>query len=824
MQRNKKSLKIKNSDNYGLERISMIAEFDGNEEELFKIDFGGVLPILPLRNMVLFPTAVLPVSVGRASSLQLVREVYENKGYVAVVCQKDPEVEAPQQKDIYKIGTVAKIIKLLEMPGGTFTAILQGLQRVKIKRLTRLNPYLRGSIERQEEILPKKNDEEYQSLINDCRETIIRTMELTEGTPAEAIHAIKNLQSGISLVNYLCLSCEIPVEEKIKLLNEDSLLEKAFAVLKHLKKELAAAELREKIRIKTHVELDKQQREYFLNQQIKNIQQELGAVNTVENDAYELRLKAGDKYWEEEPSDVFEREVRKLERLNIQSPDYNVQLNYLQVMLSLPWSWYSQDNLDINNAKVVLDKDHYGMEKVKERILEHLAVIKLRGDLKAPILCLYGPPGVGKTSLGKSIAEALNRKHVRMSLGGVHDESEIRGHRKTYIGAMPGRILKGMIKAGTGNPVFILDEIDKIGQDAMHGNPSSALLEVLDPEQNNAFHDNFLDLDYDLSKVMFVATANNINDIPAPLLDRMEVIEVGGYLTEEKIEIARRHLIPDEMKANGIFDEQVTISDSAIEKIIENYTRESGVRELKKKIGKICRRIAFRLASEEEIKYNIIEPEHLNELLGTQEFSREKYQGNEYAGVVTGLAWTAVGGEILYVETSVSKGKEGKLTLTGNLGDVMKESAMLALEYVKAHAHKLNIPVEVFKNWNIHLHVPEGAIPKDGPSAGITMATAIASALTQRRVKENIAMTGEITLRGKVLPVGGIKEKILAAKRAGIKEIILCAENKRNIEAIPEIYIKGLKFHYVTEVAEVFDIALLDTKVDNAINFTESEI
>ena len=824
MQQNKKRIRIKEGNNYGLDRISMIAEFDGNEEELFKLDFGNVLPVLPLRNMVLFPTAVLPVSVGRESSLQLIREMQEKKGYFAVVCQKDPKLEEPTYKDIYPTGTIAKVIKVFEMPDGHVTALLQGMQRVNVKRFTRTAPYIRGSVERMEEILPNKNDTEYNTVLDDCRDTVVKIMEMTEGIPPEAIYAIKNLQSGISLINYLCINSEVSVAKKMEMLEEDSLLKKAYIVLKHLKKEFAVAELREKIRNKTHVELDKQQREYFLNQQIKNIQQELGATNSVEQDADELRLKACEKYWEEEPSDVFEREVRKLERLNIQSPDYNVQLNYLQVMLSLPWSWYSEDNLDINNAKVVLDKDHYGLEKVKERILEHLAVIKLRGDLKSPIICLYGPPGVGKTSLGKSIANALNRKYVRMSLGGVHDESEIRGHRKTYIGAMPGRILKCMIKAGTGNPVFILDEIDKVGQDAMHGSPASALLEVLDPEQNNAFHDNFLDIDYDLSKVMFVATANNLNTIPAPLLDRMEIIDVSGYLTEEKIEIARRHLIPEEMKANGIFGENVTISDSAIEQIIENYTRESGVRELKKKIGKVCRRIAFQLAADNEIKYNVIEPEHLKELIGTQEFSRDKYQGNEYAGVVVGLAWTAVGGEILYIETSLSKGKEGKMTLTGNLGDVMKESAMLALEYVKSHADKLDIPMEVFSKWNIHLHVPEGAIPKDGPSAGITMATAIASALTQRRVKENIAMTGEITLRGKVLPVGGIKEKILAAKRAGIKEIILCAENKRNIEAIPEIYLKGLEFHYVTEISEVFDIALLKTKVDNAINLTESEI
>ncbi len=823
-QRNKKTFKIKKSDNYGLERVSMFATVDGNEEDYSKIEFGNVLPILPLRNMSLFPSVALPVSVGRESSLKLVQEMSDSQGYVAVVTQKDERKDDPKFQDIYDVGTVAKIMKVMELPNGNVTAILHGFQRVKVKRFTRHTPYIRGTVERFEEIPAGKDNEEFDVLVQDCRDIMLKIMELNENNSPEILYSFKNIQSDISLINYLCITCDASTAEKIKFLEEDSAVERAYALLRQLKKELAAAELREKVRSRTHIELDKQQREYFLHQQMKNIQEELGTGNTVESDASELRMKACDKYWEEEPSDVFEREVRKLERLNIQSPDYNVQLNYLQVMLALPWSFYSDDNLDINNAKVVLDKDHYGMEKVKERILEHLAVIKLRGDLKSPIICLYGPPGVGKTSLGKSIADALNRKYVRMSLGGVHDESEIRGHRKTYIGAMPGRILKGMMKAGTGNPVIILDEIDKIGQDAMHGNPAAALLEVLDPEQNNAFHDNFLDIDYDLSKVMFVATANNLNTIPAPLLDRMEIIEVGGYLTEEKVEIARRHLIPDEMKANGIFDENVTISDAAIEKIIESYTRESGVRELKKKIGKICRRIAFNMASENENKYSVIEPEQLRELLGIEEFSREKYQGNEYAGVVTGLAWTAVGGEILFVETSLSRGKNGKMTVTGNLGDVMKESAMLALEYVKAHADKLNIPVDIFEKWNIHLHVPEGAIPKDGPSAGITMATAIASALTQRRVKKNVAMTGEITLRGKVLPVGGIKEKILAAKRAGINEIILCAENRRNIEAIPEIYIKGLTFHYVSDVSEVFDIALLDTKVDNPINFLEGEI
>ena len=805
-------------------RFSMITEFEGEEKDLFAVDFDKVLPVLPLRNMVLFPAAVLPVSVGRESSLKLIEEAEQKKSYIAVVCQKDPKKEDPTFADIYETGTVAKVIKQMVLPDGTTTAILQGIQRVKITRITRYKPYMRGSVERLEENLPDKDNQEYNLIVEECRNTAVKSMELTEGMPPEAIFALKNISGGMHLINYLCQNNSVAPKEKIAMLDEPSVVERGYMVLQHLKRELEVAELYEKIRIRTRKELDEQQREYYLQQQIKNIQEELGGASTQEQDANELREKACDKYWEEDISDHFEKEVCKLERLNTMSPDYNVQLNYLQTILNLPWSKYSEDNLDINNAQEVLDRDHYGLEKVKERILEHLAVIKMRGDLKSPIICLYGPPGVGKTSLGRSIADALKRKYVRMSLGGLHDESEIRGHRKTYIGAMPGRILKGMMKAGTGNPVFILDEIDKVGQDSSHGNPASALLEVLDPEQNNAFHDNFLDFDYDLSKVMFIATANNLNTIPTPLLDRMEIIEVSGYLTEEKIEIARRHLIPDELKECGIADSNITISDAAIEKIIENYTRESGVRGLKKKIGKIFRRIAFNRASNNGVEYSVVEPEHLKDLLGTQEYSRDKYQGNEYAGVVVGLAWTAVGGEILYIETSLSRAKDSKLTITGNLGDVMKESAMLALEYVKAHAEKLNIPMEVFNRWNIHLHVPEGAIPKDGPSAGITMATALASALTQRSVKENIAMTGEITLRGKVLPVGGIKEKILAAKRAGIKEIILCAENKKDIDAIPEIYLKGLEFHYVTDVSEVFDIALLETKVKNPINLTESEI
>jgi ATP-dependent Lon protease len=583
-----------------------------------------------------------------------------------------------------------------------------------------------------------------------------------------------------------------------------------------LNREVRLADIKQAIQLRTREDIDRQQREYFLHQQIKNIQDELGDGQDSEID--ELRSKGIRMNWPKEVAATFEKEVAKLERINPQAPDYSVQLTYLQTMLSLPWGIYTVDNLSIVNAEKTLNKDHYGLEKVKERILEHLAVLKLKDDMKSPIICLYGPPGVGKTSLGRSIAAALKRKYVRMSLGGVHDEAEIRGHRKTYIGAMPGRIVKSLIKAEASNPVIILDEIDKLGSDH-RGDPSSAMLEVLDPEQNHSFHDNYLDVDYDLSKVMFIATANNLGTIPPALLDRMELIEVSGYITEEKVEIARRHLVPKELENNGLNKEYVKISKAALEYIIENYTRESGVRELEKKINKVMRKIALEFAREGFEKVHDIKPADVRNYLGAPEYSRDKYQGNEYAGVVTGLAWTAVGGEILFVETSLSKGKGGKLTLTGNLGDVMKESAMLALEYLKAHTCLLDISEEIFDNWNIHVHVPEGAIPKDGPSAGITMVTSLASALTQRKVKPNLAMTGEITLRGKVLPVGGIKEKILAAKRAGIKEIILCEENRKNIEEIQSVYLKGLTFHYVNDIKEVLDLALTDEKVNGAIDF-----
>ncbi len=805
-------------ENFNENGFSLITDFQENsEQDLRYTTINEELPILPLRNMVLFPGTVLPVAVGRESSLRLIRELEKKKGCMGVFCQKDPSIEKPLFNELHTMGTVAKIIRIFDLPDKTTTVILQGFQRIRLTDIKRITPYHIGTVEDALEI-DYPMDEEYKGLISSCK-SAAKALFKRYDAQAEAAFALSNIDDNATMVNFLCANIKIPHDEKLALLNDTSIKERAFHLMTILDRELQLEALNEKIRKKTHHDLDQQQREYYLQQKIKNIQEELGG-NVQDQDAKELRDKADLKQWSAETDEIFNRELGKLSRINPQSPDYHVQLNYLQMFVSLPWGECTKDNLDMENARKVLDRDHYGLEKVKERILEHLAVIKMRGDLKSPIICLYGPPGVGKTSLGKSIADALKRKYVRMSLGGIHDESEIRGHRRTYIGAMTGRILKNLVKAGTDNPVFILDEIDKVGQASTHGDPSSALLEVLDPEQNNSFHDNFLDVDYDLSKVMFIATANNLANIPAPLLDRMELIEVSGYLTEEKIEIAKRHLVPKEKKANGIGNEKITINKAAIETIIENYTRESGVRTLEKKIGKVFRRLACRIATNGSLDMTTVKPNDLTELLGVKEFSRDKYQGNDYAGVVTGLAWTAVGGEILFIETSLSRGKGEKLTLTGNLGDVMKESAMLALEYIKSHANELDIPYEIFDKWNIHLHVPEGAIPKDGPSAGITMATALASALTQRKVKENIAMTGEITLRGKVLPVGGIKEKILAAKRAGINEIIICHENRRNIEAIPEMYIKGLTFHYVKDIKEVIDIALLKEKVKNPINLT----
>ncbi len=798
--------------------FSVIADFEENVEQLMNFDVNDVLSILPLRNMVLFPGVFLPVSIGRKTSLKLVREAEKKGEYVAVVCQKSAETDEPLMEDLHNIGTIAKIIRVLEMPDRTTTVILQGFKRMILKEFTETTPYLKGRVEALNEDLPAKDDKEFQALVEACKDLSVRYIKSSDIFPHESAFAIKNISNSMFLVGFICTNLPLKKDEKIELLRIDSLRARTYRLLEILNREVQLAEIKESIQMRAREDIDQQQREYFLQQQIKTIQDELGGGGQ-EQEIEEMRQMAETMQWSAEVKETFLKEVDKLERIHSQSPDYSVQLNYLQTMLSLPWGTYTTDNLNLNSAEKRLNKDHYGLEKVKERILEHLAVLKLKGDMKSPIICLYGPPGVGKTSLGRSIAAALKRKYIRISLGGVHDEAEIRGHRRTYIGAMPGRIIKSLIKAGSSNPVFILDEIDKVGDDRQ-GDPCSALLEVLDPEQNTTFHDNFLDVDYDLSKVMFIATANNMNAIPLPLLDRMELIEVSGYITEEKIEIARRHLVPKEIEANGMKKRDIKIPKRTIESIIEDYTRESGVRELEKKIGKILRKSALQYAKEGQLPLKEIKAEDLPDYLGVPEYSRDKYQGNEYAGVVTGLAWTAVGGEILFVETSLSRGKGGRLTLTGNLGDVMKESAMLALEYIKAHASLLQINEEVFDQWNIHIHVPEGAIPKDGPSAGITMATSLASAFTQRKVKPNLAMTGEITLRGKVLPVGGIKEKILAAKRAGIKEIILSEENRKNILEIQEIYIKGLTFHYVNDVKEVFALALTDEKVSNALDFS----
>jgi len=791
--------------------IPIIADEDESAIDEFEVP--DSLPILPLRNTVLFPGVVIPITVGREKSLKLVREVYSNKGLLGAVSQIDYEVEEPEVADMHKIGTVAQIIKILEMPDGTTTVILQGKKRFEIEEMLSNEPFHIAKINTLKDIRPEKEDNEFKALVGSIKDIAVKVIKLSPQIPNEATFAIKNIEGSSFLINFISSNSEVKLSKKQALLEIGSLQGRAMKLLELLSGEVQILELKDDIQSKVKTDMDQQQREYLLHQQMKTIQDELGGTPG-EEDVMELEGKALEKLWSDEVAEVFEKELKKLQRLNPQAAEYSVQLNYLQEMIDLPWNEYTKDNFDLKNAQNVLDSDHFGLEKVKDRIIEHLAVLKLKGDLKSPILCLYGPPGVGKTSLGKSIASALDRKYVRMSLGGLHDEAEIRGHRKTYIGAMPGRIIQGMKKAKSSNPVFILDEIDKVGSDHK-GDPSSALLEVLDPEQNSAFHDNFLDVDYDLSKVMFVATANNVGAISAPLRDRMEMIDVSGYITEEKTEIAKRHLMPKQLENHGLTTEHVIVPDEVLVQIIEKYTRESGVRGLDQKIAKLMRGVAKKVAMEESYEKEI-KVEDLKAYLGAERFDRDKYQGNEFAGVVTGLAWTSVGGEILYVESSLSPGK-GKLTLTGNLGDVMKESALLAQEYLRAHATKLDIKKEAFDNWNLHIHVPQGAIPKDGPSAGVTMITSIASAFTQRKVKKNLAMTGEITLRGKVLPVGGIREKILAAKRAGIKEIILCHENERDIEEIKPIYLKGLKFHFVEDVMEVLDIALMKQKVKESI-------
>lgn len=814
--------------------FSLIADFDGDMNELLHTPFDTTLPALILRNMMLFPGVVGSVAINRTMSLKVVNQSLKKGSLIAVLAQKDANVEEPERNDLYDEGVVARVMRTIDLPGlpgsNNCMAILQTYGPIKLEQVKRRKPTMRVEVSPIEEVTYNKDDEEIKALADACRDGMIKFLQLNDAPRSEeAIFAIKNISHPIFLISFICTNMQLSQDERYKLLQKHDQRDRAMLLLQIINRQIQFAQIKHDIQNQTRRDLDQQQREYFLHQQIKNIQSELGEGEN--SDVVELERKAQKLNMPQKVADTFKREIDKFKKINPQSPDYSIQLNYLQTIVALPWGIGTNDNLNIKNAERVLERDHYGMEKVKERILEHLATLRYRRNEKAPILCLVGPPGVGKTSLGRSIAEALGRKYVRISLGGVHDEAEIRGHRRTYIGAMPGRIIKGIMKAETNNPLFVLDEVDKVSENNYNGDPHSALLEVLDPEQNSTFHDNYLDLDFDLSKVFFIATANSLQTIPRPLLDRMEVIEVEGYLTEEKKEIARRHLIPKEQKEYDFGKEQsndknakLKFTSSAIEYIIEKYTRESGVRQLEKQFDKIFRKVAYLTSTSEDghMPYagHSIKPADIEQLLGKPLFSRDKYQGNKYAGVVTGLAWTAVGGEILFIETSVSRSKGPKLTLTGNLGDVMKESAVLALEYIKSHADKLGIDYRVFDHWGVHIHVPEGATPKDGPSAGITIATSIASALTQRRVRDHIAMTGEITLRGRVLPVGGIKEKILAAKRAGITDIMISEENRKDVEEINERYVEGLTFHFVNDVQEVLQFALLNEKVDNAIELT----
>jgi len=791
------------------EFIPLISEEE--EDDILNMNIPDLLPILPMRNTVLFPGVVLPITVGRDKSLKLVQEVYRKNKILGAVAQLDPNVDEPSIEDMNKIGTVAQILKILEMPDGSTSVIIQGKKRFAIEDLITIKPYYIAKITPVEDL--KEDPDEARAVAAALKDLAIKVIKLSSNIPTEATFAVKNIESSSFLINFLASNSELKMEEKQKLLETDSIAKRGMKLLEHLSKEVQLLELKNDIQSKVKSDLDQQQREFLLHQQMKTIQDELGG-NPLEKEILEYRDKAKKKKWNKEIEAAFHRELDKLQRLNPATGEYSVQTNYIQTLLELPWNEYTKDNFNLKRASRILDKDHFGLEKVKERILEHLAVLKLKGDMKSPILCLVGPPGVGKTSLGKSIAEALDRNYVRMSLGGLHDEAEIRGHRKTYIGAMPGRIVLNLKKAKSSNPVFILDEIDKVGRDA-HGDPASALLEVLDPEQNTSFHDNFLELEYDLSKVLFIATANTTSGIHPALLDRMEIIDVSGYIIEEKVEIAHKHLIPKQLENHGLQKEHLKLNKKTVSYIVEHYTRESGVRQLDKQISKIARVTAKRIAFNEEFNHEP-QKEDIHTILGPPKIMRELYSGNQFAGVVTGLAWTATGGEILFVETSLSKG-EGKLTLTGNLGDVMKESAVIALEYLKSHAAILGLSSDLFRKWNIHIHVPEGAIPKDGPSAGVTMTTSIASAFTQRKVRSQLAMTGEITLRGKVLPVGGIKEKILAAKRAGITQIAISEENRKDVEEIKEIYRKGLKFHYINTIMELLNFALLKEKVKDPL-------
>ena len=771
------------------------------------------LPILPLRNTVLFPGVVIPITAGRDTSIKLINDANKGGKVIGVVSQKDEAVENPTAKDIYKTGTVARILKVLKMPDGNTTVIIQGKKRFEINEVITEKPYLTATISDIPEAKPAKNNEEFRAIIDSIKDLSLDIIKESPNIPSEASFAIKNIESDSFLVNFVSSNMNLRVEEKQELLKINDLKERALQTLKYMNLEYQKLELKNDIQSKVQSDMNQQQREYFLHQQMKTIQEELGGGISSGEELEDMKARAKEKKWDEKVKEHFDKELAKMQRMNPQVAEYSIQRNYLDLFLDLPWNEFSEDKFDLKRAVKILDRDHFGLEDVKKRIIEYLAVLKLRNDMKSPILCLYGPPGVGKTSLGKSIAEALGREYVRISLGGLRDEAEIRGHRKTYIGAMPGRIIQSLKKAGTSNPVFVLDEIDKLSA-GHQGDPSSAMLEVLDPEQNSEFYDNFLEMGYDLSKVMFVATANSLNTIQPALRDRMEIINVTGYTIEEKVEIAKRHLLPKQLKEHGLDDKALKIGKPQLEKIVEGYTRESGVRGLEKQIAKMVRYAAKNIAMEED--YNIkISNEDIIEILGSPRLERDKYENNNVAGVVTGLAWTSVGGDILFIESILSKGK-GTLTITGNLGKVMKESATIAMEYIKSNADEFGINPEIFAKYNVHIHVPEGATPKDGPSAGVTMLTSLVSLFTQRKVKKSLAMTGEITLRGKVLPVGGIKEKILAAKRARIKEILLCEDNRRDINEIKPEYLKGLTFHYVTDMSDVLKLALTDKKVQNA--------
>ena len=788
---------------------------DGKDEDLNSTEVPETLPILPLRNTVLFPGVVIPITVGREKSINLIRDLYKGNKQIGVLAQRDTNTDDPGSEDLHAVGTVASIVKILNMPDDTTSVIIQGKRRFHLEEIVSDDPYLLGRVRPLKEVKPIDNQEDFDAVIGSVKDLALKIVQFSSNIPQEASFALKNIEGANFLINYICSNLDIETEQKQSLLEMDNLKERGIRLLEYLSAEYQKQKLKKDIQEKVKNELDQQQREFLLNQQMKTIQDELGG-NPMDQEVQELRAKAKKKKWNKSVAKAFEKELDKLTRIHPSSAEYSVQLNYLDVIIDLPWNEFTKDNFDLKRAHRILDEDHSGLDQVKERILEHLAVLKLKGDLKSPILCLYGPPGVGKTSLGKSVARALDRQYVRMSLGGMKDESEIRGLRKTYIGAMPGRIIQYIKRAQSSNPVFILDEIDKVGSD-FRGDPSSALLEVLDPEQNATFYDNFLEMEYDLSKVLFIATANNPSTIHPALRDRMEMIEISGYVVEEKIEIAKKHLIAKQLEAHGLRKGQFKFSKDVLTDIIENYTRESGVRQLDKKIAKVIRQLTKKVAFNEEPDARLT-VESNRELLGPPEVIKEKYQGNDFAGVVTGLAWTQTGGQILYVESSLSKGK-GHLTLTGNLGDVMKESAMLALEYLKAHSQQVGIHADLFEKYNVHVHVPEGAIPKDGPSAGVTMVTSIASSFTQRKIKKQLAMTGEITLRGRVLPVGGIKEKILAAKRASIKEVILAEENRKDVEQIKPMYLKGLKIHYVSTIKEVLSIALLKQLVSEPVKF-----